>query len=149
MMAPRVLIIGVGHTAMDCCRTSKRIGGTDVKVVARNSRPYFKASPWELEDAEEERIDIVEDHSPSRFVLEDGRLVGMEFDVVEWVQHVFRFDALRVPLSQPKVGVNELQIHIRAAEIDLHFSVVRSRGVKRRAGGKKGTVTKKGTYILK
>ena len=71
----RVLIIGVGNTAMDCCRTSKRIGGTDVKVVARKSRPYFKASPWELEDAEEERIDIVEDHSPSRFVIEDGRLV--------------------------------------------------------------------------
>ncbi len=80
----RVLIIGVGNTAMDCCRTSKRIGGTDVKVVARKSRPYFKASPWELEDAEEERIDIVEDHSPSRFVIEDGRLVGMEFGIVEW-----------------------------------------------------------------
>jgi formate dehydrogenase (NADP+) beta subunit len=77
----RVLVIGVGNTAMDCCRTAQRIGGTDVKVMARKPRGYFKASPWELEDAEEEGIEIVEDHSPTRFVLEDGRLVGMEFDV--------------------------------------------------------------------
>jgi formate dehydrogenase beta subunit len=82
----RVLIIGVGNTAMDCCRTSKRLGGKDVKVMARRSRPYFKASAWELEDAEEEGVDIVENHAPNRFVLEDGRLVGMEFDVVEWYQ---------------------------------------------------------------
>ncbi len=80
----RVLVIGVGNTAMDCCRTAKRIGGKDVKVVARKSRPHFKASAWELEDAEEEVVEIVEDHSPTRFVLEDGRLVGMEFDIVEW-----------------------------------------------------------------
>ena len=80
----RVLVIGVGNTAMDCCRTAKRIGGTDVKVVARKSRPYFKASAWELEDAEEEVVEIVENYSPSRFAVENGRLVGMEFDIVEW-----------------------------------------------------------------
>ncbi len=79
-----VLVIGVGNTAMDCCRTSKRIGGTDVKVMARKSKPYFKASPWELEDAEEERVDIVENHSPTEFVIEDGVLKGMKFDIVEW-----------------------------------------------------------------
>ncbi len=81
---PRVLIIGVGNTAMDCCRTSKRLGGTDVKVIARRSRPYFKASPWELEDAEEEGIEIIENHSPKRFVVENGKLVGMEFERLEW-----------------------------------------------------------------
>jgi formate dehydrogenase (NADP+) beta subunit len=81
---PRVLIIGVGNTAMDCCRTVKRIGATDVKVVARRGRPHFKASPWELEDAEEELVEIVENHAPKRFVIEDGRLIGMEFDRVEW-----------------------------------------------------------------
>src|SRR5439155_354207 len=80
----RVLIIGVGNTAMDCCRTSKRLGGTDVKVVARRSRPYFKASPWELEDAEEEGVEIVENHAPKRFVVENGRLVGMEFERLRW-----------------------------------------------------------------
>jgi NADPH-dependent glutamate synthase beta subunit-like oxidoreductase len=81
---PRVLIIGVGNTAMDCCRTAKRLGGTDVKVMARRGRQHFKASPWELEDAEEEQVEIVENHSPKRFVVENGKLVGMEFDRVEW-----------------------------------------------------------------
>ncbi|MGH7482033.1 MAG: FAD-dependent oxidoreductase [Longimicrobiales bacterium] len=80
----RVLVIGVGNTAMDCCRTSKRLGGRDVKVMARKTRPYFKASSWELEDAEEERIEILENHSPARFVIEDGRLTGMEFERVTW-----------------------------------------------------------------
>jgi len=80
----RVLIIGVGNTAMDCCRTSRRLGGTDVKVMARRPRAYFKASPWELEDAEEEGIDIVINHAPKRFVLENGKLAGMEFERLEW-----------------------------------------------------------------
>ena len=80
----RVLVIGVGNTAMDCCRTSKRLGGTDVKVMARKDRPHFKASPWELEDAEEERVEILVNHAPASFVVEDGRLTGMMFDIVEW-----------------------------------------------------------------
>ena len=80
----RVLVIGVGNTAMDCCRTSKRLGGTDVKVMARKPRRYFKASPWELADAEEEGVRILENHAPSRYVVENGRLVGMEFEVVRW-----------------------------------------------------------------
>ncbi len=80
----RVLIIGVGNTAMDCCRTSRRLGGRDIKVIARRSRPYFKASPWELEDAEEEGVQIVENHAPKRFMVEKGRLTGMEFEVLRW-----------------------------------------------------------------
>jgi len=81
---PRVIIIGVGNTAMDCCRTSKRLGATDVKVIARRGRKHFKASPWELEDAEEEQVHIIENHAPKRMIVENGRLVGMEFDVLEW-----------------------------------------------------------------
>ena len=76
----RVLIIGVGNTAMDCCRSSKRLGATDVKVIARKTRKYFKASPWELEDAEEEGVDIIENLQPVRFIVENGTLTGMEFD---------------------------------------------------------------------
>jgi NADPH-dependent glutamate synthase beta subunit-like oxidoreductase/ferredoxin len=76
---PRVLIIGVGNTAMDCCRTVKRMGGTDVKVIARRGREHFKASPWELEDAEEELVEILEYHVPQRFIIEDGKLTGMVF----------------------------------------------------------------------
>ena len=83
---PRVIIIGVGNTAMDCCRTAKRLGATDVKVVARRGRKHFKASPWELEDAEEEQVRIIENHAPKRMVVENGRLVGMEFDVLEWTE---------------------------------------------------------------
>ncbi len=80
----RVLIIGVGNTAMDCCRSSRRLGGVDIKVMARRPREYFKASPWELDDAEEESVEIIVNHSPKRFVLEHGTLVGMEFDVLSW-----------------------------------------------------------------
>jgi len=69
---------------MDCCRSSRRLGGTDIKVMARRPREYFKASPWELEDAEEEGVEIIVNHAPKRFVIEDGKLVGMEFEVLEW-----------------------------------------------------------------
>lgn len=79
-----VLIIGVGNTAMDCCRTSLRIGAKDVKVMARKPRGFFKASAWELEDAEEENVAIVINHSPKEFIVEDGKLVGMKFDQMEY-----------------------------------------------------------------
>ena len=80
----RVLIIGVGNTAMDCCRTSLRLGATDVKVMARKPRSFFKASEWELEDAEEENVEIVINHAPKSFVVQDGTLVGMLFDRMDY-----------------------------------------------------------------
>jgi len=80
----RVLIIGVGNTAMDCCRSSLRLGAKDVKVMARKPRGYFKASQWELDDAEEERVEIVVNHAPREFVVENGKLVGMRFERIEY-----------------------------------------------------------------
>jgi len=80
----KVLIIGVGNTAMDCCRTSLRLGAKDVKVMARKPRGFFKASDWELEDAEEEQVEILINHSPTEFVIEKGKLVGMRFDQMEY-----------------------------------------------------------------
>jgi len=80
----KVLIIGVGNTAMDCCRSSLRLGADDVKVMARKPREFFKASPWELEDAEDENVEILVNHSPKRFVMENGKLVGMEFELMEY-----------------------------------------------------------------
>ncbi|MEJ0037177.1 MAG: FAD-dependent oxidoreductase [Gammaproteobacteria bacterium] len=80
----RVLIIGVGNTAMDCCRTSLRLGAKSVKVMARKPRGFFKASEWELEDAEEESVEIVVNHSPKAFVHENGKLTGMLFDKLEY-----------------------------------------------------------------
>ena len=79
-----VLIIGVGNTAMDCCRTSLRIGSKNVKVMARKPRGFFKASDWELEDAEEEDVEIIVNHSPKEFLVEGGKLVGMKFDQMEY-----------------------------------------------------------------
>jgi NADPH-dependent glutamate synthase beta subunit-like oxidoreductase/ferredoxin len=79
-----VLIIGVGNTAMDCCRTSLRLGASDVKVMARKPRGFFKASEWELEDAEEENVEILVNHSPKEFVFDDGKLIGMLFELMEY-----------------------------------------------------------------
>ena len=79
-----VIIIGVGNTAMDCCRTSLRLGAKNVKVMARKPRAFFKASPWELEDAEEEDVEIIINHSPKAFVHENGKLTGMIFENIEY-----------------------------------------------------------------
>ena len=79
-----VLIIGVGNTAMDCCRTSLRLGAKNVKVMARKPRAFFKASDWELEDAEEENIEIIVNHSPKEFVVKNGKLVGMLFEEIKY-----------------------------------------------------------------
>jgi len=80
----RVLIIGVGNTAMDCCRTSLRLGAQHVKVMARKPRQFFKASAWELDDAEEESVAIIVNRSPKEFVVEGGKLKGMRFDVMDY-----------------------------------------------------------------
>ena len=80
----RVLIIGVGNTAMDCCRTSLRLGANTVKVMARKPRGFFKASEWELEDAEEESVEIIVNRSPKSFVVENGKLQGMLFERMQY-----------------------------------------------------------------
>jgi ferredoxin len=92
----RVLIIGVGNTAMDCCRTSLRLGAKNVKVMARKPRGFFKASDWELEDAEEESVEIVVNHSPKAFVIKDGKLAGMMFERMEYDVDRGRIKAERV-----------------------------------------------------
>lgn len=79
----RVLVLGGGNTAMDCCRTSKRLGGEDVRVVVRSPFEDMKASPWEKEDAMHEGIPIYNNHVPKEFVVEDGKLLGMRFQKVE------------------------------------------------------------------
>lgn len=77
-----VLVLGGGNTAMDCCRTSRRLGGDNVRVVVRSPRADMKASPWEIEDAVGEDIPIYENHTPVEFVIKDGKLIGMNFDKV-------------------------------------------------------------------
>ena len=75
----RVVVIGGGNTAMDCCRTSLRLGGTGVTVTVRSPRKDMKASPWEIEDAEREGVPILDNHNPVEFLLEGGRLTGVRF----------------------------------------------------------------------
>jgi NADPH-dependent glutamate synthase beta subunit-like oxidoreductase len=82
---PRVIVLGGGNTAMDCCRSARRLGASDVKVVVRSGFDEMKASPWEKEDAMHEGIPIVNCHVPKAFVHEQGLLKGMTFEIVEAV----------------------------------------------------------------
>src|SRR4051812_4882297 len=81
----RVIVLGGGNTAMDCCRTSKRIGGEDVKVIVRSGFEEMKASPWEKEDAQHEGIPILNFMVPTSFVVTNDRLTGMKFEKVKAV----------------------------------------------------------------
>jgi formate dehydrogenase beta subunit len=79
----RVIVLGGGNTAMDCCRSSRRLGGEDVKVVVRSGFEEMKASPWEKEDAIHEDIPILNYMVPKEFLHQDGRLIGMLFEKVQ------------------------------------------------------------------
>ncbi len=82
----RVIVLGGGNTAMDCCRSSKRLGGSDVKVIVRSPFEEMKASPWEKEDAIHEGIPILDCLVPKAFLHSDGKLTGMSFDKVRAVR---------------------------------------------------------------
>ncbi|HYU70486.1 MAG TPA: FAD-dependent oxidoreductase [Burkholderiales bacterium] len=81
----RVIVLGGGNTAMDCCRSSKRLGGEDVKVIVRSGFEEMKASPWEKEDAQHEGIPILNYLVPKAFEHENGKLTGMTFGKVKAV----------------------------------------------------------------
>ena len=99
-----VIVLGGGNTAMDCCRSSRRLGGTDVKVIVRSGFDEMKASPWEKEDAQHEGIPILNFHVPKAFLHDNGKLTGMRFEIVKAV-----FDASGqrslVPTGEPDVLV--------------------------------------------
>ena len=84
----RVIVLGGGNTAMDCCRTSRRLGGEDVKVIVRSGFEEMKASPWEKEDAIHEDIPILNYLVPKQFTHENGKLTGVLFEKV-----VAKYDA--------------------------------------------------------
>ena len=79
----RVIVLGGGNTAMDCCRTSRRLGGEDVKVIVRSGFEEMKASPWEKDDAIREDIPILNYLVPKEFKHKDGKLIGMTFEKVK------------------------------------------------------------------
>jgi len=82
----RVIVLGGGNTAMDCCRTARRLGGDDVKVVVRSGFDEMKASPWEKEDAMHEDIPIHNFLVPKEFTHENGKLTGVTFEKVKAVK---------------------------------------------------------------
>jgi formate dehydrogenase (NADP+) beta subunit len=82
----RVIVLGGGNTAMDCCRTARRLGGEDVKVVVRSGFEEMKASPWEKEDAMHEDIPILNMLVPEAFTHDNGRLTGVTFEKVKAVR---------------------------------------------------------------
>ena len=81
-VSPRVIVLGGGNTAMDCCRSARRLGGTDVKVVVRSGFEEMKASPWEKEEALHENIPILNMRVPKEFVHDNGKLTGVRFERV-------------------------------------------------------------------
>jgi formate dehydrogenase (NADP+) beta subunit len=79
----RVVVLGGGNTAMDCCRSSRRLGGEEVTVVVRSGFEEMKASPWEKEDAMHEGIPILNFLVPKAFTHDNGRLTGITFEKVK------------------------------------------------------------------
>ncbi|MFN8283404.1 MAG: FAD-dependent oxidoreductase [Chitinophagales bacterium] len=104
-----VIVLGGGNTAMDCCRTSKRLGGENVTVVVRSPFKEMKASPWEIEDAQREDIPILDCMVPKAFVSENGVLKGMTFDKV----HAVYDDKGKRSL----VSTNEPEIFVAADDV--------------------------------
>ncbi len=100
----RVIVLGGGNTAMDCCRSSRRLGGTEVKVIVRSGFDDMKASPWEKEDAQHEGIPILNFHVPKTFEHDNGQLTGMTFELVKAVYNEQGERSL-VPTGEPDVRV--------------------------------------------
>ncbi len=100
----RVIVLGGGNTAMDCCRSARRMGGTDVKVIVRSGFEEMKASPWEKEDAVHEGIPILNFHVPKTFEHANGKLTGMRFEIVKAVYDEKGRRSL-VPTGEPDVLV--------------------------------------------
>ena len=98
----RVIVLGGGNTAMDCCRSSKRLGGEDVKVIVRSGFEEMKASPWEKEDAQHEGIPILNYLVPKSFTHEGGKLTGVLFEKVK-AEYDARGRRNLVPTGEPEV----------------------------------------------
>ena len=100
----RVIVLGGGNTAMDCCRSARRMGGKEVMVIVRSGFEEMKASPWEKEDAQHEGIPILNFHVPKTFEHDNGKLTGMTFEIVRAVYDTKGKRTL-VPTGEPDVLV--------------------------------------------
>jgi len=98
----RVIVLGGGNTAMDCCRSARRMGGKDVKVVVRSGFEEMKASPWEKEDAQHEGIPILNYHVPKSVEHVNGKLTGMTFEIVR-AEYDAKGRRSLIPTGEPDV----------------------------------------------
>ncbi len=124
----KVIVLGGGNTAMDCCRTSRRLGGEEVKVIVRSPFSEMKASPWEKEDAIHEDIPIMDNHVPKSYVVEDGRLKGMMFEKV--IAVVTDGKRNLVPTGEPLVFVEADDVIIAVGQENRFEWIERDLGLE-------------------
>ena len=124
----KVIVLGGGNTAMDCCRTARRLGGDEVKVFVRSPFAEMKASPWEKEDAAHEDIPIIDNHVPKSFVVEGGVLKGMTF---EKVTAEYDKDGKRklVPVSGPDIFIEANDVLIAVGQENSFPWIERDLGI--------------------
>ncbi|MFM8347485.1 MAG: FAD-dependent oxidoreductase [Bacteroidota bacterium] len=125
----KVIILGGGNTAMDCCRTSRRLGGKQVKVIVRSPFSDMKASPWEIEDAKAEDIPILNNMPPKSFVVENGKLKGMMFGKVKAVYDEQGKRSL-VPTGEPDEFVEADDVIIAVGQDNAFPWIERDLGIE-------------------
>lgn len=125
----KVIVVGGGNTAMDCCRTSRRLGGEEVKVVVRSPFSEMKASPWEKEDAMHEDIPILDCHVPKSFVVENGQLKGMRFEKVKAIKDDSGKRKL-VPSGEPEVLIEADEILLAIGQENSFPWIERDLGIE-------------------
>lgn len=124
----KVIVLGGGNTAMDCCRTARRLGGEEVKVVVRSPFAEMKASPWEKEDAQHEDIPIIDNHVPKTFVVEDGVLKGMTFEKVKAVFENGKRNL--IPTGEPEVFIEADDVLVAIGQENSFPWLERDQGVE-------------------
>jgi len=124
----RVIVLGGGNTAMDCCRSSRRLGGEEVKVIVRSGFDEMKASPWEKEDAIHEGIPILNFMVPRKFEHIDGKLSGMWFEKVR-AQVDANGQRKLVPIGEPDVLVECDDVLIAVGQENAYPWIERDIGI--------------------
>jgi NADPH-dependent glutamate synthase beta subunit-like oxidoreductase len=125
----KVIVLGGGNTAMDCCRTSKRLGGEKVTVVVRSPRKDMKASPWEIEDAEREEITIHNNMPPKEFVVENGKLKGVLFQKVR-AEYDDKGKRSLTPTGEPDVFIEADDVIIAIGQDNAFPWIERDLGIQ-------------------
>jgi len=125
----KVVILGGGNTAMDCCRTARRLGGEQVTVVVRSPFSTMKASPWEIEDAQREDIPIYNNMPPKEFVVKDGRLTGIVFEKVR-AEYDDKGRRNLVPTGEPDVLIEADDVIIAVGQDNAFPWIERDLGIE-------------------